>query len=180
MRHRIRFSPALVISCLALTVALGGVSYAAVTLPANSVGSRQVKDHSLKKKDFNAKSLTIKGSKPNTIRGVLAIGGEANGPSEPFTDSMSFVFTLALPPALNRIAAGGSVTAACPAANPPQAAPGNFCLYESAIDNLDFVGFIDPASNTQGAAGRQGVEAQYESQDGGDAIVRGTWAVNAP
>ena len=34
MIGRIRFSPALFIACLALTVALGGVSYAAVSLGA--------------------------------------------------------------------------------------------------------------------------------------------------
>ena len=37
LRHR--SSPALVVACLALTIALGGTSYAAVTLPRNSVGT---------------------------------------------------------------------------------------------------------------------------------------------
>jgi hypothetical protein len=180
MRHRIRFSPALFVACIALTVALGGVSYAAVALPKNSVGSKQVKDHSLRKRDFASSSLTIKGVRPKTIRGVLAIGGKSNGSGVLFTDSLSFVFTLALPPAVNRVGAGEPVTAACPSANPPQAAEGNFCLYESIRDNLDFVGFVDPATNMTGAGGRQGVEAQYESNGSGDAIVRGSWAVNAP
>lgn len=176
MRHRIRFSPALFIACLALTVALGGVSYAAVSLPKNSVGSKQVKDHSLRKRDFK-KSLT-KNPKPNTIRGVFAAGGESDGSGELFTDSLSFVFTLSLPPAVNRIGAGEPVTAACPAPNPPQAALGNFCLYESARSNLDFIGFVDPASNMSGA-GRQGVSPQYESDGSGDVSVRGSWAVTA-
>lgn len=174
MRHHIRFSPALFIACLALTVALGGVSYAAVALPKNSVGSKQVKDHSLRKRDFASNSL-----KPNTIRGVFAAGGEANGSGDLFTESLSFAFTLALPPAANRIGVGEPVTAACPAANPPEAALGNFCLYESARSNLDFIGFVDPASNMSGA-GRLGVAPQYESDGSGDVSVRGSWAVNAP
>ena len=38
-----RPSPALVVACLALAVALGGTGYAAVKLPANSVGTKQLK-----------------------------------------------------------------------------------------------------------------------------------------
>ena len=37
-------SPAMAVACLALLVALGGVGYAAVKLPANSVGSAQLKN----------------------------------------------------------------------------------------------------------------------------------------
>ena len=48
---------------------------------------------------------------------------------------------------------------------------------KSARANLDFRGFVDPASNMTGAAGRQGVELQYESNGSGDASARGTWAV---
>jgi hypothetical protein len=36
-------SPAMVVACLALIVALGGTSYAAIRLPANSVGTKQLK-----------------------------------------------------------------------------------------------------------------------------------------
>jgi hypothetical protein len=60
-------SPALVISVLALVVALGGTSYAAIVLPANSVGKRQlkknavtsakVKNGSLRAADFRAGQL---------------------------------------------------------------------------------------------------------------------------
>jgi hypothetical protein len=41
VRHRP--SPAMVIACIALAVALGGTSYAAVSLPRNSVGTAQLK-----------------------------------------------------------------------------------------------------------------------------------------
>jgi hypothetical protein len=45
MKHlrRLRPSPAMVVACIALTVALGGTSYAAITLPKNSVGTKQLK-----------------------------------------------------------------------------------------------------------------------------------------
>jgi hypothetical protein len=178
MHHRIRFSPAMVIACLALAISLGGVSYAAARLPANSVGSKQIIDRSLKKRDFARKTFSgIQGVPPRTLGGVAAVGGQANGTDELFTESISFPFTLPLPPAVNRIGVGEPVTAACPSANPPQAAAGNFCYYETARNNLDFVGFVDPVTNTTGAAGRQGVELQYKSNGMGEAIARGTWVV---
>jgi len=44
-RRRLAPSPALVVSLIALFVALGGTSYAAITaLPANSVGTKQLKN----------------------------------------------------------------------------------------------------------------------------------------
>jgi len=46
-----------VTATMALVVALGGTSYAAVKLPANSVTSKQVKDKSLLKKDFKSGEL---------------------------------------------------------------------------------------------------------------------------
>jgi hypothetical protein len=42
-----RPSPALVVSCLALLVALGGTSYAAFSLPKNSVGQKQLKKNAV-------------------------------------------------------------------------------------------------------------------------------------
>ena len=40
---RFRPSPALIVASLALAIALGGTGYAAVVLPANSVGTKQLK-----------------------------------------------------------------------------------------------------------------------------------------
>jgi hypothetical protein len=41
MRKRLRTSPAMVVASIALMVALGSTSYAAMSLPAKSVGTRQ-------------------------------------------------------------------------------------------------------------------------------------------
>jgi hypothetical protein len=47
-KHRLRTpSPAFVISVIALFVALGGTSYAAVHLPSNSVGTKQLKKNAV-------------------------------------------------------------------------------------------------------------------------------------
>jgi len=50
-------SPALAIACIALAVALGGTSYAALKLPRNSVTTIQVKDFSLLSRDFKKGQL---------------------------------------------------------------------------------------------------------------------------
>ena len=78
-----RPSPALVVSVIALSVALGGTSYAAIVLPANSVGKRQIKKNavttakvkngSLRRADFGA------GQVPAGATGAQGAAG-ATGP----------------------------------------------------------------------------------------------------
>jgi hypothetical protein len=65
---RLRPSPAMIVAIIALVLALGGTSYAAITLPAGSVGTKQlqknavigskVKNGSLTLPDINAASLS--------------------------------------------------------------------------------------------------------------------------
>ncbi len=84
LRHRP--SPAIVIACVALLLALGGVSYAATALPNNSVGTAQlknnavtsskVKNHSLLKADFKS------GQIPRGPAGPAGAAGPA-GPQGP-------------------------------------------------------------------------------------------------
>jgi hypothetical protein len=76
-----------VISLIALFVALGGVSYAAISIPANSVGTKQlknnsvnsskVKDRSLRSRDF-APGQIPKG--PSGATGPQGIAGVPGGP----------------------------------------------------------------------------------------------------
>lgn len=83
---RFRPSPALVVSSLALAVALGGTGYAAVVLPANSVGTAQlrngavvaskVKPHSLLASSFRGGQL------PRGDPGPVGLAGPA-GPAGP-------------------------------------------------------------------------------------------------
>jgi hypothetical protein len=72
-----RPSPATIISLVALFVALGGTSYAAIALaPRNSVGSAQVINGSLVKKDLSRKTVAaLKGN-----RGRAGVQG-AQGPA---------------------------------------------------------------------------------------------------
>ena len=52
-----RPSPALVVSVIALCVALGGTGYAAVVLPANSVGTKQLKKNAVTSAKVKNRSL---------------------------------------------------------------------------------------------------------------------------
>ncbi len=52
-----RITPSLVISVIALVVALGGVSYAAINIPKNSVGSKQLKKNSVTTKKLKKKAV---------------------------------------------------------------------------------------------------------------------------
>lgn len=78
LRHRP--SPALVVSCIALTVALGGTSYAAIRLPASSVGTKQLKKDaviSAKVKDRSLLAVDFKdGQLPRGERGERGEKGE--------------------------------------------------------------------------------------------------------
>ncbi len=72
-----RLSPATVLACIALFVALGGTGIAAVAaLPRNSVGTTQVRNGSLLKVDFK------KGQLPAGARGPTGPAGAA-GPAGP-------------------------------------------------------------------------------------------------
>ena len=60
MKHllRLRPSPAMVIACIALMVALGGTSYAAIKLPRNSVGTKQLKANAVTGPKVKANTIT--------------------------------------------------------------------------------------------------------------------------
>lgn len=70
-----RPSPAMVVAFAALIVALGGTSYAAIRLPKNSVGSKQIKRNavsSTKIKNNSLKAVDFKAGELPTAFGTLA------------------------------------------------------------------------------------------------------------
>jgi hypothetical protein len=95
MLRRIRRpSPAMIIACLALLVALGGTSVAAVKVlvPRNSVGTFQVIDHSLRAVDFRTPPKGPVG--PRGLAGPAGPAGPTGpagpaGPAGPKGDSAS-------------------------------------------------------------------------------------------
>ena len=68
LRHRP--SHALVVAYLALVVALGGTSYAAVKLPKNSVGSKQIKVGAVKSVDVKEGTLRTGDVRDDSLTGA--------------------------------------------------------------------------------------------------------------
>jgi len=105
LRHRL--SPSFVISCAALFVALGGTGYAVVVLPANSVGTKQLKknavnsakirDASLRARDFAKGQLP---APPPGAQGVQGPPGQQGAEGRPGFSSLRYIRGewIALPP----------------------------------------------------------------------------------
>ncbi len=62
-----RITPSLVISVIALVVALGGASYAALKIPKNSVGSKQLKKNSVTAKKIKKNAVTAAKLKAGSV-----------------------------------------------------------------------------------------------------------------
>jgi hypothetical protein len=80
--RRLRLSPAMVVACLALLLALGGTAYAQFKLPRNSVTSIHVKDRSLLGKDFRQGQIPAGKPGPAGPAGPAGAAGPA-GPAGP-------------------------------------------------------------------------------------------------
>ena len=97
-RLRRRPSPALVVACLALAAALGGTGYSAIVLPANSVGTKQLKNNSVVAAKVMPHSLLASSFKPGQLtpgptgpKGADGLAGAA-GPAGPKGDSATKLF----------------------------------------------------------------------------------------
>lgn len=100
-RFRRRPSPALVVACFALAAALGGTGYSAVVLPANSVGTKQLKNnsvvaskvmpHSLLASSFRSGEVPTGPAGPAGPKGADGLAGSA-GPPGPKGDPATKLF----------------------------------------------------------------------------------------
>ena len=98
---RLRPSPAMVVACAALFVSLGGVGYAAIVLPANSVGTKQlkrnavnsakVKKHSLLRSDFKRGQIPRGPQGVQGIQGIQGVQGPKGDPGTPATRLWAYV-----------------------------------------------------------------------------------------
>jgi hypothetical protein len=67
---RLRPSPGLVVACIALAVALGGTGYAAIKLPANSVGTKQLKKNAVTSAKIKSGAVNASKLAPNSVGGA--------------------------------------------------------------------------------------------------------------
>jgi hypothetical protein len=94
-RLRRRPSPALVVACIALAAALGGTGYSAIVLPANSVGTKQLRNGAVVAAKVKAGSLVAAnfktGQLPAGPKGADGLPGAA-GPAGPKGDPATRLF----------------------------------------------------------------------------------------
>lgn len=195
-----------VVAYLALFVALGGTSHAAITLPRNSVGTKQlrssavtsakVRDGTLRAEDLAAGTVrrglrgpagpagSLADGLPSgkTLRGRWEAGSgnpAGNQVSDTATDSISFGAQLASPPA-RTIVMNPPGPAQCPGTvADPQAAPGNLCIYVGDRVNAQLIDTIVDG-NGVGQTSRQGAGIVVVSSAAATFGARGSWAVTAP
>ena len=81
-KRRFTPSPALVVSLIALFVALGGTSYAAITaLPAGSVGTVQLKNSAVTGQKIANDAVTAKKIDSSAAGSVKVVGGGSGAPA---------------------------------------------------------------------------------------------------
>jgi len=183
-------SPALVVSLIALFVALGGTSYAAITsLPTNSVGTPQLKNGAVTATKLNhavAKSyVKYGGTLPSgrTEVGDWGFGDTAEGGAG--AESWP-VFTFPVP-----LAKGVTHTVAVNATSAPHcagaghAAPGYLCVYVADPTNTDAIhnyNIFNPESADGGdnTSGAHGFGIYLAATTIGAWNITGTYAVTAP
>jgi hypothetical protein len=78
-RFRPRLTYANVVSTLCLFIVLGGGAYAAVTLPPNSVGTKQLKAKAVKRAKIAPKAVTTPKLAPNAVRSGKIANNKVTG-----------------------------------------------------------------------------------------------------
>lgn len=198
--HLRRPSPAMLVALISLLVALGGSAYAAINLPANSVGTKQlknnavisdkVKDGSLLVKDFKRGQLPLTNplQRGVTLRGLWGHSWTATAGGQVDFQFYSFGgFRLASAPTPHYIAPGQAAPAGCTGGTfaDPRADPGNLCVYDyDRINTTDLSGATSEPEvcsiDTCPRAEDKGFQVALKSAAAGQVVARGSWAVTAP
>ena len=153
MRRKFRIpSPATVLAAIALLVALGGTSYAAVVLPANSVGTAQlknsavnsikVKDRSLLARDFARGQIPAGPAGPTGPQGPAGPAG-ATGPAGAAAGAIVHLTAVA--------AAPGTTTSGVAACATGQKATGGGAYLLGTTTDTDHLTVSTPVISTGGS-----------------------------
>ena len=168
------------VALLALFLALGGTSYAAVTLPANSVGSTQIKDGQVQKSDLAANAQGRSALTPlkrgETIHGV--IGGEGFAAQANTTGTEAVTFPIAAPVAIDgdHIDVDGleeNEDRCSGSAGNPTAPEGVVCIYIASHTDMEEIQGVG-APTHEGS--RFGFGLRWIATSAGSYSISGTWA----
>ncbi len=113
---RFRPSPAMIVAIIALVLSLGGTSYAAIVLPANSVGNKQIKKNAVTGAKVKNGSLTTSDIKASSLSklGRVAIKSNASPVSVAASASARITIVTLKAPTKGFVLVNGWVTAAYP------------------------------------------------------------------
>lgn len=192
-----RPSAALVVSLVALFIALGGSAYAAFKLPANSVGTRQIrssavttskiKNHAVTASKINASHLTVRTARSANGLTTLPSGKSESGvfaTADGDSAGGGYIgLTITYPRALAAPIAEGNIIDVQAASGPHcpgvgQADRGYLCLYDTDTTGTTGPVFYSDTGPDSGV-GTLGV-VLYWTVGAGDAYVGGSWTVTAP
>ena len=179
-----RLSYANVVATLALFLALCGGSYAALKLPRNSVGPKQLKKNSVTSAKVKAGSLLtsdFKRSQRSRLRGPRGQAG-ATGAAGPVTGILPTKVTLRGVYNSDFVAAGADEinggTIDFPLRLP--AAPGSLCVYKEAETNTSQYAVCNFDCDPIPSAEASGALIYHHSTAAGRSFSWGAWAVTAP
>jgi hypothetical protein len=191
LRHRP--TPAMVVACIALGVALGGTSYAAIRLPAGSVGAKQLKKNAVTSPKVKNNAITGADVRESTLAQVpsaanatsatnathatsadhatnansATTAGTANAAFSTFLDgALGFPDELATIATLNIPAAGNYVINAKLSAfniSGTRGSPGDVCALSAGIDRDEGIFDVD-APGVDGANDTEVVALQLVHQ----------------
>ncbi len=154
-----RPSPALVIACLALFVALGGTGYAALKLPKNSVKAKQLAPKSVGSSEaYNLTAKDFKTSARAALRGPTGPRGPAGAAGPPGAGVSAGALRLVAPPS-------GS-DGACDDNNPPPT--GEFCIGENQSRWVNTGNGYAPAAFSRDGSGLVRLQGSVTSNNGLD------------
>lgn len=137
-------SPALVVSILALIVALGGTSYAAVTRPRDSVGTRQLKNGAVTGAKIKRGAVTGKAIKNGAVTGAKVAAGSLTG-------RQINTSTLGLVPNATHASTADSATHASTADNATHASTADSATHASSADSATHASTADNATHASSA-----------------------------
>ena len=159
-------SPALVVSILALIVALGGTSYAAVTRPHNSVGTKQLKNGAVTGAKIKSGAVTTKAIKNGTVTGAKVAAGSLTG-------RQINASTLGPVPNATHASTADNATHASTADNATHASSADNATHASTADNATHASSADNASALSGLTANQFVQGGGVDVSGRATLIEG-------
>ncbi len=176
-------SPALVISLFALFVALGGTTYAATSLPANSVGTTQLKNSAVTRSKISGSTLAaLKGKTgprgPQGIQGVQGIQGLKGDKGDKGDTGTAGQNGTARAWAV--IDNAGNISNSHNVTSVAIEAPGDFCIQlSSSVPNTSTGAVATPYYANDSTSPSSGTEAEYDGPCAPNGVRVLTWSVTA-